>query len=157
MAVRQIKWSSLLHYAELEFVPEPPQKLEVTDELLQSLSWLTGATRQDRRLLRCTEQGALLIANAWAGLNSVETDELYIRNNTPDTHTPTVEHKAILLAASTKLAKASFVRKSGGAAEVFYVPANSYFFYPYSVYTVTLEPVPLATGGTSYVGSVCLM
>ena len=152
MAVKRLKWSSLLRYAELEIVPEPPKVLQLTDELQQSLSWLTAATRQDRRLLRCTEQGALLVANAWCGLNSVETDELYPSDGTPDSFNPTKEHSGVLIATSTQIVKISFVCKSGETAEDYYLPPNSYYWFPHTVYSITATVVP-ATGGTaSYVG-----
>ena len=52
MAVYKIKWNSLLHITDLEFTPDEPKELKITDELVQSISWLTGATRHDRKLLR---------------------------------------------------------------------------------------------------------
>lgn len=157
MANRRLKWNSLLRYVGLEFIPEAPKVLEVTDELLQSLSWLTIATRQDRRLVRGTEQGAILVAMAWSGLNSVEIDELYPQNGTPDSFTPSVEHSGVLISSSTQLVKISFVRKSGEAAENYYVPPNSYYFLPHSVYSVTATVVPTSGGTASYVGVVCLI
>lgn len=153
--MRQIKWSSLLRYAELEFEPEAPKQLEVSDELVQSLAWLTAATRHDRRLLRCTEQGALLVGDAWSGLNSIEIDELCPLNGTPDSFIPTKEHSGVLISTSTQLVKISFVRKSGEAAEDYYVPANSYYWYPHSIYSVTATVVPTVGGTTSYVGVTC--
>jgi len=155
MAVRRLKWSSLLRYAELEFEPDAPQVLEVEDKLVQSLSWLTAATRQDRRLLRCTEQGALLVADAWSGLNSCQSAELYPQSNTPDTVVATTEHLGVLISTSTQLVKISFVRKSGEAAEVYYVPPNSFYWYPHQVYSVTATVVPAVGGTASYVGVVC--
>lgn len=151
MGTRQIKWSSLLRYGDLEFIPEQPTELKVTDDLVQSLSWLTGATRQDRRILRCTEQGHLLVADAWSGLNSVDTDELYPQDGIPDSYTPTVEHKGFLISTSTQLVKISIVRKSGEDAEHFYVPAGEFYWYPYSVYSVTATVVPASGGTASYV------
>lgn len=157
MAVRKIKWSSLLRCSDLEFEPEPPIELVVSDELVQSLSWLTGATRQDRRLLRCTEDGALLVANAWDGLNSAEVDELYPQNGTPDVYTAAAEHKAVLIATSTQIVKLSIVRKSGETALHYYVPPNQYFFYPHSVYTITATVVPASGGTANYVGITALI
>jgi len=151
MVVRQIKWNSLLRYAELEFIPEQPTQLKVTDELVQSLSWLTAATRRDRRILRCTEQGHLLVADAWSGLNSIDTDELYPQNGTPDSYTATAEHSGVLISTSTQLVKISIVRKSGEDAEHFYVPAGEFYWYPYSVYSVTATVVPVSGGTASYV------
>lgn len=156
MAVRKIKWNSLLRYSDLEFEPEPPTELEVSDELVQSLSWLTAATRQDRRLLRCTENGALLVADAWDGLNSVEVDALYPQNGTPDVFTSSTEHTAVLIATSNQLVKISVVRRSGETALHYYIPPNQYFFYPYSVYTITATVVPASGGTASYVGLTCL-
>lgn len=156
MTATKIKWSSLLQYAELEFDPEPPTRIIVADEIVQSLSWLTAATRQDRRLLRCTPQGALLVADAWSGLNSVETDELYPQNGTPDSFTASEEHIACLIATSNQLVKIGFVRKEGGSAENYYVPPNSYFLFPYTVYSVTATVVPVSGGTASYVAVVCL-
>jgi len=155
MGVKRIKWNSLLRYAELEFDPEPPKTLEVTDELGQSLSWLTAATRQDRRLLRCTEQGALLVADAWIGLNSCQTAELYPQDGTPDTVVATTEHLGVLISTSTQLVKISFVRKSGEDAEDYYVPPDSYYWYPHSVYSVTATVVPVSGGTATYLGVVC--
>ena len=157
MAAKRIKWNSLLRYAELEFVPDEQPKLTVSDEIIQSLSWLTGATRQDRRLLRCTQQGALLVADAWSGLNSAETYDLYPQSGTADTFSPSVEHIAILLSTSTQLVKVRFIRKSGGDAEYFYVPPNSYFFFPYRAYAVTAYVVPDPGGTANYVGIVALI
>lgn len=152
MAVRRLKWNGLLRYAELEFIPEPPKVLEVTDELQQSLSWLTIATRQDRRLVRGTEQGAVLVANAWSGLGSVETDELYPADGSPDSDTPSSVHTGVLIATSTQLVKISFLRESGGTAEHYYVPPNCYYWYPHKVYSVTATVVPASGGTASYVG-----
>ena len=157
MAAKRIKWNSLLRYAELQFEPDEQPKLTISDEIVQSLSWLTGATRQDRRLLRCTEQGALLVADAWGGLNSVETDELYPQSASTDTFTASVENIAVLIATSTQLVVLSIVRKSGVAAEVYYVPANSYFFFPYAVYSITAAVVPDPGGAASYLGITALI
>lgn len=155
MAVKRIKWNSLLRYAELEFDPEPPKVLEVTDELVQSLSWLTAATRHDRRLLRCTEQGALLVADAWSGLNSVETNELYPQDGTPDDFTPTAEHSGVLISTSTQIVRIKFIRKSGEAGEYYYIPPNSYYWYPHKVYSIAANVVPASGGTASYVGVTC--
>lgn len=157
MTTRTIKWSSLLNLTELEFIPEPPQKLEIADELVQCLSWLTIATRQDRRLVRGTEQGAILVARAWEGLNSVQTYELY--PNPTDDFTPSVVHKAILIATSTQLIKVGIIRKfvDPEVYEYYYVPPNSYYFFPYSVYKIVAAYVPAAGGTASYVGVTTLI
>jgi hypothetical protein len=152
MPAIRLKWSSLLQLTELEFSPEPPTTLKVSDELLQAISWLTGATRHDRRLLRCDENGALLVADAWSLFNSVETDELHPSSGSTDTYTPTVEHKGILIATSTELVKASFRRLSGVALENIYIPAETFYWFDHSCYTVQISVVPDPAGTTSYVG-----
>lgn len=157
MPATKIKWSSLLRYAEIEFDPAPPTKMVVADELVQTLSWLTAATRQDRRIIRCTPQGALLVADAWCGLNSVGVAQLYPQNGTPAVDTPSVEHKAVLISTSNQLIKLSFVRKSGETPEDYYVPPNSNYFFPYPVYSVTATVVPASGGTASYVGVVYLI
>lgn len=152
MPAVQIKWSSLFRLSELEFKPEPPTVLKLSDEMIQSLSWLTGATGHDRRLLRCTEQGALLCGDAWANLGSVETDELYPDDGSPDSYTATLENKGVLVATSTQLVKMSFIRVSGGSSTYIYVPPNTLYWFPFTTYNVMATVVP-ATGGTaSYVG-----
>ena len=152
MSISRIRWSSLLNLVDLEFEPEAPKQLMVMDELIQSIAWLTGATGHDRRFIRCDENGAMLVANAWSLLAQVESDELTPANNTPDTYTATVLNKGVLVATGAKIVKMSFVRKSGQTAEVIYLPNGCLYWYGYSIYTVTAAPVPLATGGTSYVG-----
>lgn len=148
MAVRKIKWSSLLHLTELEFIPEAPKILDVSDELTQSLSWLTAATKHDRRLVRCTEQGAMLVAAAWSGLLSVETIELAPTEGLPALDKPSEIHKGVLIATSDELVKISFVRIKDETATHYYVPPASYYWFPHSVYSVTANVVP-AVGGTS--------
>lgn len=151
MATR-IKWSSLLQHADLEFTPEAPKVLEVSDELIQSVSWLTAATRENRRLIRCTEQGAILTGNAWDLLNEVETDELYPQSASPDSYTRTVPNKGVLVATSTQIVKITFVRVSGGSAEVIYLPPNWLYFFPHTVYSVAAAVVPDPGGTANYVG-----
>jgi len=152
MPAVQIRWNSLFRLSELEFKPEPPTVLKLSDEMQQSLSWLTGATGHDRRLLRCTEQGALLVGDAWANLVSVETDELYPADGVPDSYTATVVNKGVLVATSTEIVKLSFVRVSGGAAEHIYVSPETLYFYPHTIYSVTATVVPASGGTASYVG-----
>jgi hypothetical protein len=152
MAEHKIKWSDLLFLSELEFIGDVPKALVVSDELQQAISFLTAATGHDRKLLRCDENGALLVANAWSNLVSVETDELYPASDTPDSFIATVKNKGVLVASSLQLIYASFVRKAGGSAEAIYIPPNYEYWYPHSTYSVTVSTVP-ATGGTaSYVG-----
>ena len=152
MAKTRIKWSSLLHLSELEFTPEAPKVLSVSDELLQSLSWLTGATNHDRRLIRCNELGAVLIGNAWDNLTSVETDELHPESDTPDTYTATEVNKGVLIASSTQIIKVDFYQADSAAYDRIYIPPNWLYFYPYKVFKAIAYVVP-ATGGTaSYIG-----
>jgi len=152
MAVVKLKWSSLLNLTELEFIPAPPKVLEVSNELLQTISWLTAATGHDRKLLRCTEGGALLVADPWSLLSVVETDELYPETTSPDTFTATKTNKGVLITTSVAIVKASIVRVSGGDTEVIYVPANWLYWYPHTVYSIELAVVPDPNGSASYVG-----
>jgi len=152
MAVKKLKWNSLLRYAELEFEPQAPKVLEVSDELVQSLAWLTAATQQDRRLVRCTEQGAILVADAWSGLESVETAELYPEQNAPKNDEPSSVHRGVLIASSTVMVIVSFLRAGETVAEDIYVPPESYYWYPHPVTKVTVGLVPADSATASYVG-----
>ncbi|MBA7621476.1 hypothetical protein ES703_28838 [subsurface metagenome] len=152
MAALRLKWSSLLNLTELDFEPEPPKVLKVSDELLQTISWLTGATKHDRRLLRCDENGALLIADAWSLLNQLATDELYPDTRTPDSTGALAVNKGVLIATSTQIVKISFVRVSGGDAEHIYIPADCLYWYPHPTYSVTATIVPEPGGTASYIG-----
>ncbi len=152
MAVYKIKWNSLLHITDLEFTPDEPKELKITDELVQSISWLTGATRHDRKLLRCSEDGALLVDNPWALFTSVETDELYPTDGSPDTYVASVEHKGILVATSTLIVKITFTRVSGGDTENVYVPPETLYWFGNPLYSVIATVVPASGGSASYVG-----
>lgn len=152
MPARKIKWSSLLHLTELEFIPEAPKVLEVSDELLQTISWLTGATGHDRRLLRCDENGALLVAVPWSLLSVVETDELHPVSTITDTFTHTPINKGVLIATSTQLVKLSIKQTVGAAAEVIYVPPAWLYWYPHTVYSIEAAVVPDPNGTASYIG-----
>ncbi|MBA7474040.1 hypothetical protein ES707_09387 [subsurface metagenome] len=148
----KLNWNSLLNLTELEFVPEPPKVLKVSDELVQAISWLTAATGHDRRLLRCTENGALLVADPWSILAEIVTDELYVINDTGDTFSTLLENKGVLIATSTGIVKLSIRRIAGGAIETIYVPPAWLYWYPHKVYSIKAESVPDDTGTESYVG-----
>lgn len=152
MAEHRIKWSDLFFMPEIEFIEGKPMLLSVTDEIVQSISLLTGATNHDRKMLRCDDNGALLVANAWSNLNSVEVDQLYPVPYNPDSFIATVPNKGVLIATSTQLVYASIVKKAGGAAEVIYIPPNFEYWYPKPTYSVTVSTVPGASGAASYVG-----
>ena len=152
MAKFKIKPNILLRQTDLEFEPQEPREFTVTDELLHCLSWLTGCTRHDRKLLRCNEDGALLVDNPWALYNSVETDELYPDDGSPDTYTATVANKGVLVATSTEIVKITFTRVSGGATEDVYVSPDTLYWFGHSVYSVIATVVPASGGTASYVG-----
>lgn len=152
MAAKKIKWNSLLHLTDLQFEPDEPKQLSVSDELVMSISWLTGCTKHDRKLIRCDENGALLIADAWSLLNVVANDELYPDTNAPDITAALAENKGVLCATSTAIVKLSFVRVQNGAAESVIVPPEKLYWYPHSVYTVTATLVPVDSTTASYVG-----
>ena len=149
---KRIKWNNLLNVSELEFIPGPPTELKVSDELIQSISWLTGATNHDRRLLRCTELGALLTGNGWDNMAVVETDVLYPDDGSPDSYIASVANKGVLVSTSTVIIKAGFVRISGGTTENIYIPPGVFYFYPHSVYSITATVVPASGGTAGYVG-----
>lgn len=152
MGVIKIKWSSLLNLTELEFVPQPPKVLEVSDELLQVISWLTGATGHDRKLLRCTETGALLVADPWSLLSVVLTKELYAVSEDSDTISTLLVNKGVLIATSTQPIKISIRQVAAGDIEVIYLPPAWLYWYPHKVYSVTAAVVPDPGGMASYVG-----
>lgn len=152
MAVYKLKWSQLLHLTELEFEPEAPKALRVTDEMVQSISWLTAATKHDRKLLRCDENGALLVADAWSLLIQSQTDELYPADGSPDATATLTVNKGVLVATSTQIVKLSFVRVGETVAEDIYIPPNWLYWYPYQTKTVTATVVPASGGTASYVG-----
>lgn len=152
MAAYKIKWSSLLHLTDLEFIPEAPKQLTISDELIQAISWLTAATKHDRKLLRCDENGALLIADAWSLLDSVETDELYPQSASEDTYTASAAHKGVLVSSSTQIIYVGFLQVSGGTVEWIYVSPNTLYWYPHSVYSIVVHVVPDPNGTASYVG-----
>ena len=152
MAVKRLKWSSLLHLTELEFEPDEPKQFTVSDELVMTISWLTGATKHDRKLIRCDENGALLIADAWSLLAVVETDELYPNAGSPDDFVAAAENKGVLCATSTQIVCLVFQRVTGGATETIYVPPETLYWYPKSVAKVTAVVVPAGAGTASYIG-----
>lgn len=149
MPTVKLKWSQLLNLTELEFIPEAPKVLTISDELVQAISWLTGATGHDRRLLRCTENGALLIADPWSLLAAVETDELIAVSGSPDTYTATKANKGVLIATGDTMVKLTITRISGGSTEVIYLPLNWLYWYPHTVYSIVAATVP-DPGGTTY-------
>lgn len=147
-----IRWSSLLRLTELEFVPEPPKVIKMTDELIQTLSWLTAATQHDRKFLRCNELGALLVGNAWDNLQSVEVDELVPASGSPDTFTHSVVNQGILFATGYELVKITVTLADEVTTETFYLSSDYTYFYPRGVHGISIAVVPDPGGTGSYVG-----
>lgn len=152
MPVVKLKWSNLLKLTELEFIPDFPAQLVISDEVLQTISWLTGTTGFDRRLIRCTQQGALLTAKPWSIMKVVQATEVYPEPDTPKTTTNIAVNNGILIASSTAIITAEFARVSGGSTETVYIPPNSYYWYPFSCYSVIITLVPADSLTASYVG-----
>lgn len=152
MAIVKLKWTNLLKLTELEFEPDIPALLTISDEVLQVISWLTGTTGFDRRLLRCTVDGALLVAKPWSNMNVVENDELYPTTGIEDSTAALVANKGVLVATSTQIVMINFYRQVGADYDAVYVPPNSYYWFPFPCYQVIAMTVPFATGTASYVG-----
>lgn len=152
MPAIKIKWSSLLNLTELEFVPQPPKVLEISDELVQAISWLTGATKHDRRLLRCTENGALLVADAWSLLKGVESKDITSDPILDNEFAPTKVHKGILIATSTQPVRMDIYDSIPAIVETFYLPPNWLYWYPRPVHGITATFFPDGEGTASYVG-----
>jgi len=152
MARTKLKWSSLLRLTELDFRPDFPTELSVLDEVMAVISWLTACTNQDRRLLRCTPQGALLTGNAWDLMTIIGNSELYPEPAGSANAFATVGNKGVLIATSTEIVKVVLHRTDGAAGETIYLPANCLYFFPYSIYDIYAYTVPADTGTASYVG-----
>jgi len=150
----KITWSNLFNMSELDFEPAPPRELILSDELNQTLAWLTGATKHDRRLLRCNDDGSLLVTDAWSVMNCAESYRLDPAPNVPSAYTWTVTNKGVLVSTSTQLMCMHFVRKSGGDSEDIFIPPYQYYWYPHSTYSVTAYVVPAATGTAACVGVI---
>lgn len=153
MPVYKIKWSNLLNLSEIEFEPEVPKQLVITNEIAQSLSWLTGATRHDRKLLRCDNNGVLLVGDAWSNLTEVHSDAAYPETSSEDIITYTGENKGVLITTSTVIVKVTFkLYPTAEDVETIYLPPNWLYWFPYPVYTVTVYLVPPDSGTECYVG-----
>ncbi|GAH29223.1 unnamed protein product, partial [marine sediment metagenome] len=136
MPAIKIKWSSLLNLTELDFEPQPPKVLKVSDELLQAISWLTGATGHDRKLLRCTEQGALLVADPWSLLSAVEPKDITSDPAGDNDFEPEKVHKGILIATGLHPVKIDVYNSLEVVIETFYLPPAWLYWYPHPVYAV---------------------
>jgi len=152
MAVYKIKWSNLFNLSEIEFLPEAPKQLSITDEVTQSISWLTAYTGHDRKLLRCDDNGALLTASPWSNLIEVESGELTPASTVPSSTTATVPNKGVLVASGAYPVKLTFIRFSGGESEDVYIPTAWLYWFGHSVYSVTATTVPATGGITTRVG-----
>ena len=141
-----------MNLSDIEFVPGPPTELRLSDQITQTIAWLTAATRHDRRLLRCNNQGALLVGNSWDILAVVETDELYPQSASPDSFTKSVDNIGVLVTTSDEMVKAVFVRVSGGDSETIYISREAMYWYGHETYSVTLSVVPDPNGIANYCG-----
>ena len=152
MAAYKIKWSNLLFLTELDFIPERPAQLTITDEIIQSISWLTGATRHDRKLLRCDDNGVLLVGNPWSDLIEVESAELYPQDGVPAVASCTVCNKGLLIATSTQPVKMTFVRSGGTGEEDVYLPPGWLYWFAHPCCNVTATYLASPTATVSHVG-----
>lgn len=152
MSPIRVTWSQLLNLTELGFDSGSMPDLSLSNEIGFSLSILTAATRRDRKLLRCDNNGVLLVGDPWTGLISVETDELYVNAGSADSFTASVANKGVLIATPGYLVKVSVVGVSGGDAEVINIAPYQNFWFPGPVYSVEADDVPAGATDTFYVG-----
>lgn len=152
MGVHKLQWSNLFRLTELTFIPDEPKQLTVNDEITMSISWLTAATKHDRKLLRCNEQGALLVAEPWSLLTSVELEALYPAPAASETFTVTKENNGVLIATSTQIVRVGFKRIIDGDYEYVYLPNGALYWFPNPVYQVFADTVPTGFGVASFVG-----
>lgn len=148
----KITWSNLFNMPEIDFEPAPPRELILSDELNQTLAWLTAATKHDRRLLRCDDNGSLIVIEPWHAMNFLASIRLDPAPNVPDAWYPTAGNKGILIATSTQMSRMHLVRKSGGGAEDIFIPPYQFYWYPHSTYSAAAYVVPDATGTAACVG-----
>lgn len=148
----KVRDNRVMNLDGVEIYPDAPHELNLSNEIIQTIAWLTAITNHDRRLLRCTENGALLTADPWTLLSVVDTNESYPDSGTVDVYATSADNKGVLIATSTQIIKVVIVRIASGATETFYIPPGSFFWYPYSVYSVTCAVVPDPGGTASYVG-----
>jgi len=152
MAIRALKWSNLLKLTELDFEPDISALLTISDEVLQVISWLTATTGFDRRLLRCTQQGALLIARPWSMMNIVANGELYPDTDSPAQSAALAANNGVLFATSSVIIKLGVKRTADLTYEYIYVPANSFHWIPYPCYQLIATLVPEDAATATYVG-----
>lgn len=152
MIVAKLQWSNLLKLTELHFEPDIPALLTISDEVLQVISWLTATTGYDRRLLRCTAGGALLVAKPWSNMNVLENEALYPDTDNPDESAVLALNKGCLIATSTLIVKVGFKRVEGGDYEYVFIPPATYYWFPHPCYRVYARTVPEVSGTASYVG-----
>jgi len=152
MPATRIKWTHLLNVAELDIVGSFPKEVPIADEIVQTISWLTAVNRVERLLVRCDRLGSLLVGDPWTLWNAVEAAILEVTDSTEDSHTFTVANTGILISSSTKLVRVEFERISGTSADIIYIPANSYYWYPHPSYLVKGQTVPHASGGATVIG-----
>ncbi len=152
MAPIRITWNSLLNVTELNFVPGPPTSLQLSDEIVFSLSIMTAATRRDRKILRCDSNGVLLVGDPWNGLIAVENDDLVVSSGAADSFIASVENKGVLVATTAYITRTTFVRVSGGSSEVILIAPETNFWYTGPVYSVTVDDTPSGQNYSFFVG-----
>ncbi len=148
----KLLWSNLLKLTELEFRPDFPAQLNLSDEVLQTISWLTATTGFDRRLLRCTRQGALLVAKPWSIMHSVENGDTATVQSMETSVNIMEPNDGVLICTTTEIIKLGFRRKSGADIEWVHVPPASYYWFPFPAYTFVVKCVPADSAAVSIVG-----
>ncbi len=152
MPALRIKWSNLLTIPELDIIGSLPRDMPLADEIVQTIAWLTGVNRTERKFLKCDILGAMLVSDAWNLFNAVEAALLEPTDSTEDSHTFTTANLGVLISTHTKLVRVEFERVSGVSADIVYVPPNNYYWYPHETYLVKGQTVPHALGGTTLIG-----
>lgn len=152
MSPVRIKWTSLLKMTDLDMEGDFPRDLMLEDTMQLSLAWLTAINRTERKLLRCDGNGALLLSDPWNGFISVEEAINEVANSTEDTVTWTTANQGILISTGVNLVHTFFKRVNGGDDEAVYIPADSFYWFPHSCYSVRMRCVPYPTGGAAVHG-----
>lgn len=157
MAQLKLKWNTLFNMPELDFEGDFPATVTIPDNIQLTLAWLTGATRSQRKLIRCDENGALLFSQPWNGLITSNADILEVGNSSEDTATFTFPNNGVLVATGANLLQAFFKRANGADDEEVFIPSRSYYWFPGNVYSVRGRCVPYTTGGDAVHGATAFI
>ena len=142
----KIKLNDIFDIADLQSTPEHFDKLELSEEIIQTLAWLVGYDGKGRRLIRADELGGLLTSPIYTRFPKSIVVPVTSVQNTWTSVVGIPANKMALVMSTSCSGHFRIYETVGGDYNEFVISYRRNFIIPHKVGAITVNTFPNATG-----------